>query len=119
VSIMQTEEAVTVNDGQQSDTTEEQKPETKPERPLQVMFPHHPDWNEFLDLLFESLGGRIPGNCDGSVDKAVAILDKFRGIDVQASIDYLSNHGGYCDCEILVNVDQRMLDAFKSACSAD
>jgi hypothetical protein len=27
------------------------------------------------------------------------------GIDIVASLDYFARHGGYCDCEILMNVD--------------
>jgi hypothetical protein len=27
------------------------------------------------------------------------------GINVEASLAYFKDHGGYCDCEILLNVD--------------
>jgi hypothetical protein len=102
---------------------QETRPVQKRKRRLKKVPPiishDHPDWDEFIDLLLKSLGGRGRGNCDGRADKTVAILWKFRGIDIGASLEYFSNHGGYCDCEILVNVDKSILNSIKSASSAD
>jgi hypothetical protein len=48
--------------------------------------------------------------CEGDQAKhpyARAILAKhFPGVDAAASIEYFEAHGGYCDCEVLFNVDR-------------
>ena len=55
----------------------------------------------------EGGGGEITWRCNGGRDKslAVAIMKKIKGIDVERSIHYFEKNGGYCDCEILFNLD--------------
>jgi hypothetical protein len=33
-------------------------------------------------------------------------MHKMGGINVEVSLAYFEDHGGYCDCEILLNVDR-------------
>ena len=75
----------------------------------QVMTKEHPKWEEFCKRL------RGPEGCDfreggtaciGGRDKrfAIRILRTYEDIDIQETINYFEQHGGYCDCEILLNV---------------
>jgi hypothetical protein len=77
-----------------------------------VMKPTHPLWEKFC----ERLGG--PEGCDfqphptkcmtfkcEGLDAATRILRNM-GADVDASLEYFAENGGYCDCEILLNVDR-------------
>ena len=89
-----------------------------------VMSPAHPRWREFAERLegpdgcdfregdqgptWTCLGGR-------NRPRAVEIM-RTMGLNddaVLASLDYFDNHGGYCDCEILLNVDR------EKPCAAD
>jgi len=81
------------------------------------MTPKHPRWNEFFDRLegpegcnFREEDGQLRFNCGGGADqsKAVTILHRmgFDGISIAQSQDYFNAHGGFCDCEILFNVDK-------------
>lgn len=76
------------------------------------MTPEHSNWDDFVERLegpegcdFE--GGGNTWKCRGGTDKtfATAILTDM-GMDVEASLKYFEKHGGYCDCEILFNVDR-------------
>lgn len=77
----------------------------------------HPDrrdaaWNEFCDALYEALGGRLPGRCQrhGSSHYYARRLLEERGFDGEASLALYREHGGYCDCEILMNVQDWLED---------
>lgn len=81
----------------------------------EVMTPAHPRWDEFCDRLDGEEGcnfhkdaatGETVWTCKGGTDKsfATAILASMGGINVPASLEYFEQHGGYCDCEILLNV---------------
>lgn len=63
-----------------------------------IMTPKHSRWTEFYNRL-----SQIP-NCDHTADTAIEVLNSM-GMDVAASLDYFRAHGGYCDCEILMNVE--------------
>jgi hypothetical protein len=73
-------------------------------------------WRDFTERLFDKLGGKLPGRCDGD-DVATGGTNTFRyskaamaemgDVDVEGSLAYFEQHGGYCDCEILLNVDRR------------
>lgn len=86
-----------------------------PKKPV-IMTPAHPLW----ELFYNTLAG--PGYCDfqenpltwkckGGNDKTFSskILEdlkakKIPNLDVQGSLDYFSEHGGHCDCEVIFNV---------------
>ncbi len=83
-----------------------------------IITPEHPRWDEFVEKLqgpgYCNFQEQKPGDprsitwrCKGGTDKSFArdILEKMGGFDVDASLEYFEQHGGYCDCEILFNVD--------------
>jgi hypothetical protein len=85
-----------------------------------IMSKEHPQWEEFLARLEGpegcNFGESVPGDpnslnwkCAGGNDKTFAtnILRSmgFSERDIKDSCEYFENHGGYCDCEILFNVD--------------
>lgn len=85
---------------------------------MDVMTPKHPRWNEFCTRLEGPEGCAFveqePGNpksvtwkCSSrpNFELATPIL-KAMGVDVESSIAYFREHGGYCDCEILFNVER-------------
>ena len=41
---------------------------------------------------------------------AEAVLTELGGIDIDGTLAFFREHGGYCDCEILFNVDRPDLD---------
>ena len=78
-----------------------------------VMTPDHPKWEEF----YERLNG--PEGCDfrphptvgftfkckGGDDRSMATnILRDMGADVEASLDFFSENGGFCDCEVILNV---------------
>ena len=75
-----------------------------------VMTPAHPRWAEFYNRLADRL--EIPDKpltegrkyCDHTMATAFELLNAM-GMDVAASLKYFGKHGGYCDCEILMNVE--------------
>jgi hypothetical protein len=77
---------------------------------VEPVLPRHPRWGEFL----ERLAG--PGACDFHRDRWTCFGDlrftnrilRDMGLDVRAieiSTAYFKDHGGYCDCEVIFNVD--------------
>lgn len=70
--------------------------------PPKIMNNQHPRWQNFLELvniLFEYNDRR----CSGDSKFARFVLSR-EGVDIEKSIEYLQDNGGYCDCEILMNV---------------
>jgi len=81
-----------------------------------VLTPQHKEWEKFCELLQGPEGGDFKRNsegkftwrCKGNNDKTYAqkILKKyFPYIDIEKTFEYFERHNGYCDCEILFNVD--------------
>ncbi len=79
-----------------------------------VMTPAHPQWQEFVGRLagpegcnFRQERGQFVFDCDGepSRPKASALLWDY-DVDVEASLAYFEEHGGFCDCEVVFNVEQ-------------
>jgi hypothetical protein len=85
------------------------------------MTPENPHWEEFFEHLDRAVGllgcggdgtRRFPLNPDWpthALSKRILYLmkrDQERplNIDIQASVEYFEQHGGYCDCEVLLNV---------------
>lgn len=78
---------------------------------MDVLTPGHPRWDEFVERLSGPEGcdfteEQPQGRCDNTPQRpyATAILESMIGIDVYATLDYLQEEGGFCDCEILFNV---------------
>ena len=81
---------------------------------LGAMTPAHPRWLEFEVRLAgpeacdfrEDEGGELRWRCGHTRDLAVAIL-RTMGIsdrELVETLDYFDEHGGHCDCEIVLNV---------------
>jgi hypothetical protein len=61
--------------------------------------------------LFDALDQRLSEQgCDDTRRVARAWLES-RGLDVERTFQWLDEHGGYCDCEILANVVEHVDDA--------
>lgn len=80
---------------------------------MNIMTPAHPRWREFADRLggpegcnFRSVKGKFMFDCDGEParPKANALLRDYN-VDITATLAYFEENGGFCDCEILFNVD--------------
>lgn len=79
------------------------------------MNPEHPKWGEFLDRLegpegcnFRQEDGTFRFDCTSETEKrgaraALAAMG-FTDEAIEASCAYFEEHGGYCDCEILLNI---------------
>ena len=83
---------------------------------LRLMTPHHPRWAEFVERLEGPEGldftlgpktGQMRSRCSGQTDRPYAqrILTAMGGVDIEGSLAFFEDHGGYCDCEILLNVN--------------
>ena len=86
----------------------------------EIMTPEHDLWKEFSEKLEGPEGCNVKKpqdapmtwECAGGEDKendftfATAILQGMEGIDVEGSLEYFTENGGHCDCEILFNVGQ-------------
>ena len=71
--------------------------------------PGDPAWDEFCEALWTALGEAVPGLCMGDRRGRLYFAERLleaRGFDVEASLALYEQLGGYCDCEILLNVDQ-------------
>jgi hypothetical protein len=82
-------------------------------KPPFLMHPEHPRWAEFIVKLYKAIDFELKeqeelewtSKCTpGSCQNAHKIL-KEMGADADASIANFNNHGGGCDCEIIVNMD--------------
>jgi hypothetical protein len=80
-----------------------------------VMTPDHPQWHEFYERLSGPEGCNMKVHptkgltfkCKGGEDRSMATkILRDMGADVEASLDYFSDNGGFCDCEIIFNVDR-------------
>jgi hypothetical protein len=86
-----------------------------------MMTLEHERWDEFADLLAGPDGCNFRGEvenltwrCDRSLEKPLArrILNRM-GLsedEIDASCDYFEEHGGFCDCEIVLNIAADALD---------
>jgi hypothetical protein len=76
---------------------------------LEVLTPERPRWEQFIAKL-DSIG--LIEGCDGDAGPRVhrhakAVMAAMGGIDIEETLAFFENHGGYCDCEILLNVAWR------------
>jgi hypothetical protein len=60
---------------------------------------------DLRDLL-DYLGRENPPPCDHTLRETVGFLQK-RGLDVNRVVAWLREYGGYCDCEVIFNVDDK------------
>jgi hypothetical protein len=94
-----------------------------------VMDPTHPKWDEFCDRLEGTEGcnyrnsadGETTWDCAGGEDKTFAekILKDIGNIDIAETFALFEQHGGYCDCEILMNVAESFEEEAKLPAKID
>jgi hypothetical protein len=68
----------------------------------QVMGPEHPRWGEFAEKLCSTV--HSPRDCNHTMQNAAAVLEAMGGFDIETSLAGFRLGGGYCDCEIIMNV---------------
>jgi hypothetical protein len=78
----------------------------------EVLTPDSPLWEAFVEQLEAAIdeNGCAAGT---NKDNAIAVMDRMDGVDINGSLAYFEDHGGYCDCEILMNVDPGFWDDAK------
>ncbi len=60
--------------------------------------------NEGIEIKIDN-DGEFTDRCnDDSLKYSEVILNTMSGIDVDATLEYFMANGGYCDCEVIVNV---------------
>jgi hypothetical protein len=59
-----------------------------------------------LAELFAHLDGALKEGCDHTSRFTVAFL-RSRGLPEATILPWLQDYGGYCDCEVLANVEER------------
>ena len=69
-----------------------------------IMSPHNHIWRTFCNILCVRLDIHP---CDARTLKQskFVLREFFPEIDLGNSLKYFRDHGGYCDCEVLMNVD--------------
>jgi hypothetical protein len=82
----------------------------------QPMRPRHPRWTEFIDRLAGPAACNFKAEtwtCFGDTRFTERILASM-GLEpaaVAASVRHFRSRGGYCDCEVVFNVDRRWREA--------
>lgn len=79
----------------------------------EIMTPAHPKWKAFMTKLKGEEGCNFQKDeqgprwlCANTFEFTKAILSKhFPQVDIEKSLKSFQSHGGYCDCEIVFNVE--------------
>jgi hypothetical protein len=72
-----------------------------------------PLWTDDMRAMFDWLNFAVPGfSCDHTRIMTIDWL-KQNGHPVEKVLAWLDDNGGHCDCEILLNCEERFLDAVK------
>jgi hypothetical protein len=77
---------------------------------MNIMGPTHPEWAAFCAALAARLTaedeeGKSSWHCQLDHSHTIVLLaNKWPQIDVEATLELFRDRGGYCDCEILLNV---------------
>jgi hypothetical protein len=82
-----------------------------------MLTPDSARWTEFCNSLIEALApqvldgdkisdGDLMFGCDNTLKHSEQILRAMGGIDVDLTLDYFEDHGGFCDCEVPFNVER-------------
>jgi|APSaa5957512622_1039677.scaffolds.fasta_scaffold132726_2 hypothetical protein len=74
----------------------------------EVLTPSHKYWpalrQRLNDVLITYVNGKPHSKCQGDLMQTIKILKSLHNIDVEETVILLQGLGGYCDCEILMNV---------------
>lgn len=87
--------------------------------PAEVLVtPGHPRWEEFLDRLTGPLGLDVRDggwHCAGGEDKShcrrILLAMGLSPATVETNLTFFERHGGYCDCEVWMNVERSVARA--------
>jgi hypothetical protein len=73
---------------------------------MEVLTPESPRWEQFIEKLSAALAedGCAGDASDDTHCHAKFIIRAMGGFDIESSLAYFEDHGGYCDCEIILNV---------------
>ena len=84
----------------------------------EILTPTSSRWDEFVDCLEAAVsrggcnggwitlhGKEVLANPDRVHLYAQGIMRRMGDVDIPGTIAFFEAHGGYCDCEILLNVD--------------
>lgn len=63
----------------------------------------------FIQLHNHIVGNYAPGECDGTLSKSIDFAIS-RGWDTRKLTEFLESNGGYCDCEVIINVTRYVQD---------
>lgn len=72
------------------------------------------DLRNLFDYLDEHIGA---SGCDDTLQLTLAYLAQ-KKLPAETVTAWLKKTGGYCDCEVLANVEERFLSAFRDECSS-
>ena len=67
----------------------------------EILNKKHPYWRAVNYRLYIAL---LNHRCDHSFDLTEQILFSLPNINVGGTLDFFMEHGGYCDCEVYMNV---------------
>lgn len=59
-----------------------------------------------LKELFDFLDRENPPPCDHSLRETIQFLEE-KKLSVERVVPWLREHGGYCDCEVIFNVEEK------------
>jgi hypothetical protein len=62
--------------------------------------------HEDLRALFDYRDRSNPPPCDHTLKETIQFLEK-KKLDVPRAVAWLREHGGYCDCEVIFNVEEK------------
>jgi hypothetical protein len=71
----------------------------------EMLTPQSPRWNDFISLLDDAV---TACGCTSGRQRRLArgIMAQMGGINIEASLIFFDSHGGFCDCEIIFNVEE-------------
>jgi hypothetical protein len=82
---------------------------------FEILTPSSSRWNLFVERLEDVMTRGVPEGSwrcgdDGSGGSkhryAKQVMAEIGGIDIPTTLEFFHEHGGHCDCEVLLNVDQ-------------
>lgn len=75
----------------------------------EILTPRHKYWKAFsyrLDQMVNThVGGKPQFNCKHDLRNTKKILKSLPKIDIEETLQLYQDLGGYCDCEVLMNVE--------------
>ena len=74
----------------------------------EVLTPSHKLWPKFRKKLDDAIttyvDEKLHSRCQGDLALTIKILESMKNIDVLETVFFLREHGGSCDCKVILNV---------------